>query len=76
MPLAQALQLGNERDLDLVEVAPNVSPPVCRLLDYGKFRYEQAKNKLASVSADIEELSVDLLSLQSRPAPTVVARLP
>ena len=45
MPLAQALQLGNERDLDLVEVAPNVSPPVCRLLDYGKFRYEQAKKE-------------------------------
>ena len=43
---------------------------------YKKARYEQAKNKLASVSADIEELSVDLLSLQSRSAPTVVARLP
>jgi translation initiation factor IF-3 len=45
MPLTQALQLANERDLDLVEVAPNVNPPVCRLLDYGKFRYEQAKKE-------------------------------
>ena len=45
MPLTQALQMGNERDLDLVEVAPNINPPVCRLLDYGKFRYEQAKKE-------------------------------
>jgi len=45
MSLTQALQLANERDLDLVEVAPNVNPPVCRLLDYGKFRYEQAKKE-------------------------------
>ena len=45
VPLIQALQIANERDLDLVEVAPNVNPPVCRLLDYGKFRYEQAKKE-------------------------------
>jgi translation initiation factor IF-3 len=45
LPLTQALQMANERDLDLVEVAPNVNPPVCRLLDYGKFRYEQAKKE-------------------------------
>jgi hypothetical protein len=43
---------------------------------YKKARYEQAKNELASVSTDIEELSADLLSLQSRSAPTVVARVP
>lgn len=36
-----ALELAQERDLDLVEVAPNSEPPVCRLLDYGKFRYLQ-----------------------------------
>lgn len=39
----QALQMAEERGLDLVEVAPNADPPVCRLMDYGKFRYEQAK---------------------------------
>lgn len=43
MPLRDALQLARERDLDLVEVAPTAQPPVCRLLDYGKFKYEQAK---------------------------------
>jgi translation initiation factor IF-3 len=43
MPLPQALELARERDLDLVEVAPTAVPPVCRLLDYGKFKYEQAK---------------------------------
>lgn len=43
MTVPQALQLATEKDVDLVEVAPAASPPVCRLLDYGKFRYEQAK---------------------------------
>ncbi|HSH77397.1 MAG TPA: translation initiation factor IF-3 [Herpetosiphonaceae bacterium] len=39
----QALQMAEERGLDLVEVAPNADPPVCRLMDYGKYRYDQAK---------------------------------
>ena len=43
MPLRQALQLALEHELDLVEMAPMASPPVCRLLDYGKYRYEQTK---------------------------------
>jgi translation initiation factor IF-3 len=43
MPTTQALELAREADLDLVEVAPTAVPPVCRLLDYGKFKYEQAK---------------------------------
>lgn len=41
MPTRDALAMARERDLDLVEVAPNSAPPVCRLLDYGKFRYLQ-----------------------------------
>ncbi len=41
MATRDALAMARERDLDLVEVAPNSSPPVCRLLDYGKFRYLQ-----------------------------------
>jgi translation initiation factor IF-3 len=43
LPIGEALQMARDRDLDLVEVAPNNNPPVCRLLDYGKFMYEQAK---------------------------------
>lgn len=37
--------MARERNLDLVEVAPNANPPVCRILDYGKFKYEQAKKE-------------------------------
>jgi translation initiation factor IF-3 len=43
MPTAEALQLARDKGLDLVEVAPNAVPPVCRLLDYGRFKYEQEK---------------------------------
>lgn len=40
-----ALQMAEERGLDLVEVAPNAVPPVCRIMDYGKYRYEQTKKE-------------------------------
>jgi translation initiation factor IF-3 len=43
MPTAEALQMAREKGLDLVEVAPNAVPPVARLLDYGRFKYEQEK---------------------------------
>jgi len=43
MPLEEALRLAREADLDLVEVAPNDRPPVCRIMDYGKFKYQQRK---------------------------------
>ncbi len=45
LPTYQALQLARERGLDLVEVAPTAVPPVCRILDYGKFKYEQSKKE-------------------------------
>ena len=45
MPTRQALELAEERGLDLVEVAPAAAPPVCRLLDYGKFRYEATRRE-------------------------------
>ncbi|MEX2247520.1 MAG: translation initiation factor IF-3 [Dehalococcoidia bacterium] len=45
VPIQQALDMAREAGLDLVEVAPNASPPVCRILDYGKFKYEQAKKE-------------------------------
>jgi translation initiation factor IF-3 len=43
MAIRQALALADEAGLDLVEIAPNGEPPVCRIMDYGKFRFEQAK---------------------------------
>ncbi|MDP6127723.1 MAG: translation initiation factor IF-3 [Dehalococcoidales bacterium] len=45
LPLYQAREVAKNRNLDLVEVAPTAVPPVCRLLDYGKFKYEQAKKE-------------------------------
>ena len=43
VPTRQALQLAEERELDLVEVAPLAKPPVCRIMDYGKYRFQQQK---------------------------------
>jgi translation initiation factor IF-3 len=45
MPLHEALKQVETLDLDLVEVAPDAQPPVCRMMDYGKFRYEQKKKQ-------------------------------
>jgi translation initiation factor IF-3 len=45
MPTAQALALAQERGLDLVEVAPTAVPPVCRILDYGQYKYELQKRE-------------------------------
>jgi len=45
MPVARALQIAREQNSDLVEVAPTVQPPVCRVLDYGKFKYEQSRRE-------------------------------
>lgn len=48
IPTFEALQMARDRGLDLVEVAPNAMPPVCRLMDYGKFRYEQSRKERES----------------------------
>jgi len=45
MRVEDAIQKAKSYGLDLVEVAPNAQPPVCRIVDYGKFRYEQAKHE-------------------------------
>lgn len=45
LPFFDALRIAEEAELDLVEVAPNADPPVCRVLDYGKFSYEQTKKE-------------------------------
>jgi translation initiation factor IF-3 len=48
MKTADALKIAQERDLDLVEVAPEAKPPVCRILDYSKYKYEQAQKQKAA----------------------------
>jgi len=45
MPTDEARKIARDEGIDLVEVAPTASPPVCRLMDYGKFKYEQAKKR-------------------------------
>ncbi|MXQ55386.1 translation initiation factor IF-3 [Shimazuella alba] len=44
-PLRDALRMAQEQNLDLVNVAPQAKPPVCRIMDYGKYRYEQSKRE-------------------------------
>jgi translation initiation factor IF-3 len=60
MPLTTALQLARDKGLDLIEIAPNATPPVCRIVDYGKFLYEEAKrNKDSHQSANrMKELQI------------------
>mgnify|MGYP001359025082 FL=1 len=57
---AEALDRARDLGLDLVEVAPDADPPVCRILDYGKFRYEQSKkeraNKKNSKTAELKSI--------------------
>ncbi len=58
--LQKALEISREASLDLVEVAPNSDPPVCRVLDYGKFLYEKAKKdrqaRKAQVKVEVKEI--------------------
>ncbi len=60
MSIHEALAVAQEHDLDLVEVAPNADPPVCRLLDYGKYIYERTKKekeaRKAQKSREIKEI--------------------
>ena len=64
MPLYQAREVAKAHSLDLVEVAPTAVPPVCRLLDYGKFKYEQAKKER---SARKTQKIVSLREIRLRP---------
>ena len=43
MPPSEALQMARERELDLVEIAPAAKPPVCKIMDYGKYQYQQSR---------------------------------
>lgn len=45
MPTVEALRLAEEADLDLILIAPNAQPPVCRIMDYSKYRYEQSRKE-------------------------------
>ena len=64
MPLFKAREIAKERGYDIVEVAPQSVPPVCRLLDYGKFKYEQTKKER---EARKRQKSVFLREVRLRP---------
>ena len=60
MPIRDALQLAEEKEVDLVEISPNAQPPVCRLIDYSKFLYQQKKKakemKAKQVKVEVKEI--------------------
>ena len=60
VPIRQALQIARDAELDLVEVSPNATPPVCRVIDYGKFIYERSKKereaKRAQTKIEVKEI--------------------
>ncbi len=64
MTREQALTLARERDVDLVEVAPGATPPVCRLIDFGKLKYEEAKR---ARDAQRKQKSSDVRPIRLRP---------
>ncbi|WP_284057660.1 translation initiation factor IF-3 [Thermalbibacter longus] len=61
---SEALQIARERGLDLVEVQPNAVPPVCRLMDYGKYRYEESRRERESRK---RQRTVELKEIRMRP---------
>jgi translation initiation factor IF-3 len=62
IPIAEALDIARERDVDLVEVAPDADPPVCRLMDYGRHLYERTKRERESrkTRKDVETKEIRL----------------
>lgn len=64
MSAAEALKIAEERDLDLVKIAPQAQPPVCKIINYGKYRFEQAKReKEAKKNQRVIEIKEVRLSL-------------
>ncbi|NJN81089.1 MAG: translation initiation factor IF-3 [Caldilineaceae bacterium] len=64
LPINDALSLAIQEDLDLVEVAPNAAPPVCRLMDYGKYQYEKQKRERESRKA---QKQIEIKEVRLRP---------
>jgi translation initiation factor IF-3 len=64
LPIEQELQTAFDLHLDLVEVAPEARPPVCRIMDYGKYRYEQAKK---AREAKKKQTIIELKEIKLRP---------
>ena len=71
LPIQQAQDIAVEKGMDLVKIAPQAKPPVCKIMDYGKFRFEQAKREKEARKnqrvVEIKEIrltpNIDILSL-------------
>ena len=64
MPVDAALEAAQEAGLDLVEVSPNASPPVCKIIDYGKLKYQEQKKK---AEAKKKQKTQDVKEIKMRP---------
>ncbi len=62
--LAEAFRMSEEAEVDLVEIAPNASPPVCRLMDYGKFKYQEQKK---AHEARLKQKIIQVKEIKFRP---------
>ncbi len=62
--IAQAMELAEQQQLDLVEVSPSAVPPVCRIMDYGKFKYQQSKKQQ---EARKKQVHVEVKEIKLRP---------
>lgn len=58
IPTRDALKLAEERGFDLVEVAPNSAPPVCKIMDFGKYKYQLSKKNTAKKTIDVKEIKI------------------
>ncbi len=65
MRLGEARRMAEEADVDLVEIAPTAEPPVCRLMDYGKFRYQEQKR---AHEAKLKQRQIQVKEIKFRPA--------
>ena len=58
MPIKDALAAARDRDLDLVEVSPSAKPPVCKILDFGKYKYQMSKKQTQKKAPDMKEVKL------------------
>jgi translation initiation factor IF-3 len=58
VPVKEALRMAEEKELDLVEVAPNSVPPVCKIMDFGKYKYQLAKKHSAGKKIEVKEVKL------------------
>jgi translation initiation factor IF-3 len=63
--LADAMRMAEEAEIDLVEIAPTAQPPVCRLMDYGKFKYQESKKQH---EAKLKQKQIQVKEVKFRPA--------